>query len=117
MVIGATSSPRPHATVEELVAAGLSKLPVFEERQLRPGEAKTKLALLCFSSGTTGKPKAVSVSHYAMVANIIQNKLAIGKSPRYEPGDVAFGGKCQSILRYDHIIDCVTQFFHSTVSY
>lgn len=102
VVIGAASSPRPHSTVQELVAAGLSKLPVFEERRLRPGEAKTKLALLCFSSGTTGKPKAVSVSHYAMVANIIQNKLAIGKAPRYAPGDVAFG-----VLPFYHVFGMV----------
>lgn len=91
IVLGATSQLAPHATVEGLITTGLSKTPAFVERRLNPGEAKTKIAFLCFSSGTTGKPKAVSVSHYAMVANTVQNKLAIGKAPRYEPGDIVLG--------------------------
>lgn len=81
-----------HPTIDELVQAGLSKPAVYEERRLKAGEAKTKLAFLCFSSGTTGKPKAVAVSHYAMVANVLQVRLAIGKAPRYVPGDVSLGG-------------------------
>lgn len=92
IVLGRTPSPSRHPTVDELVAAGLSKLPQFVERRLSPGEAKTKVAFLCFSSGTTGKPKAVQVSHYAMISNVIQVRLAIGKGPRYAPGDVALGG-------------------------
>ena len=92
IVLGPTAAA-PHATVEELVAAGLSKPSVFVERRLAPGEAKRKLAFLCFSSGTTGKPKAVEVSHYCMIANVIQGVLAIGKPPRYLPGDVVLGGE------------------------
>jgi len=33
--------------------------PKFVERRLEPGEAKTKVALLLFSSGTTGRPKVI----------------------------------------------------------
>ncbi len=87
------AGPSIHVTVDELVAAGLTKQPMFVEKRLKPGEAKRKVALLCFSSGTTGKPKAVEVPHYAMVANVIQVALAIGSAPRYVPGDVALGGK------------------------
>lgn len=41
----------------DLVSFGLKQPQVFTERRLRHGEAKTKLALLLLSSGTTGKPK------------------------------------------------------------
>jgi 4-coumarate--CoA ligase len=44
-------------SVSQLVLRGISREASFVERKLRPGEAKTKLALLNFSSGTTGKPK------------------------------------------------------------
>ena len=57
-----TGGPIPYATVPELVEEGLA-LPVsFTERRLSPGEAKTKLALLSCSSGTTGRPKVRIVS-------------------------------------------------------
>ena len=82
-----------HLSIEELVNYGLSRPLSFSERRLLSGEGKTKLAFLCFSSGTTGKPKAVAVSHYAMIANILQVKAAIMNSPRYEVGDVVHGGK------------------------
>lgn len=68
-------------------------MPVFVEKRLAPGEAKKKLAFLCFSSGTTGKPKAVEVSHYAMIANIIQSAMALGPAPRYEVADIVLGGE------------------------
>jgi 4-coumarate--CoA ligase len=43
--------------LNELIAYGLAHKPNFVERRLDPGEAKTKVAFLSFSSGTTGKPK------------------------------------------------------------
>lgn len=44
-------------SVVDLIAEGMKKDWVFVERRLAPGEAKTKTALYCFSSGTTGSPK------------------------------------------------------------
>jgi 4-coumarate--CoA ligase len=44
-------------TVDNLINEGLKTESTFVERKLRAGEAKTKLAFLSFSSGTTGKPK------------------------------------------------------------
>jgi 4-coumarate--CoA ligase len=44
-------------TVRELITGGLYWEHAFIERILEPGEGRTKLALLCLSSGTTGKPK------------------------------------------------------------
>jgi long-subunit acyl-CoA synthetase (AMP-forming) len=49
--------------VLEFIAQGKKKTAAFYERRLKHGEGKTKIALLCWSSGTTGKSKvAVSTS-------------------------------------------------------
>lgn len=47
----------PYPNLSDLVNFGLKQQQMFAERRLKCGEAKTKLALLLFSSGTTGKPK------------------------------------------------------------
>lgn len=44
-------------TVDNLIQGGLRSGPNFVERKLQKGEAKTKVAFLSLSSGTTGKPK------------------------------------------------------------
>lgn len=44
-------------TVQNVIDEGLASTSTFHERMLRPGEGKTKVAFLNFSSGTTGKPK------------------------------------------------------------
>ena len=93
VVLGEMPSGSPLSNVEDLIASGLARLPTFVERRLGPGEAKQKLAFLCFSSGTTGKPKAVAISHYSMIANNMQMRPFIGKAPRYEPGDIVLGGE------------------------
>lgn len=46
-----------HTTVEALIQEGLRLNQCFVEPKLKPGEAKSKIAFLNFSSGTTGKPK------------------------------------------------------------
>ena len=89
-----------HITVGELVKEGLLQPKRWVEPRLKPGEGKTKLALLFFSSGTTGRPKAVMIPHYAVIANCIQMKQYInsrdGDKPNdqklYRSGYVALGG-------------------------
>jgi len=53
-------------TVQSLIERGLGDLndngPQFVERRLRKGEARTKLAFLSFSSGTTGRPKVCHIT-------------------------------------------------------
>lgn len=90
-----------HCTVDMLVRGGLAQKQQFRERTFKPGEAKTKLALLSFSSGTTGKPKAVAISHYAVIANIIQ--MATHQKGRFQPGDVALSGTLYYIM--DAVVD------------
>ncbi|KAG9315614.1 hypothetical protein JVU11DRAFT_3256 [Chiua virens] len=88
-----------HVSVEALVQEGLRMKQCFVEPRLKPGEAKTKLAFLNFSSGTTGKPKAVSISHYAPIVNVLQmavqnrnnQNVDAWDDQRFRPGDVAAG--------------------------
>ena len=44
-------------TVQNVIDEGLASTLDFQERALQPGEGKTKVAFLNFSSGTTGRPK------------------------------------------------------------
>jgi acyl-CoA synthetase (AMP-forming)/AMP-acid ligase II len=55
-------------TVKALISQGLTSVPNFIERKLAPGEGKTKVAFLNFSSGTTGRPKAST--HFTKVTNV-----------------------------------------------
>ncbi|KAF8073408.1 phenylacetyl-CoA ligase [Lyophyllum atratum] len=106
------SSLGHHLSIETLIQKGhnVPSDQTFVERRLNPGEAKTKLAFLSFSSGTTGKPKAVAIAHYALIANVIQiaahnnvNKdYCDYDDQRYRPGDVAIG-----VLPFYHIYGLV----------
>ncbi|KAI9298839.1 acetyl-CoA synthetase-like protein [Neoconidiobolus thromboides FSU 785] len=40
-------------------------------------ECKEQIALIAYSSGTTGKPKGVMTSHFNEIANIMQNEVAL----------------------------------------
>jgi 4-coumarate--CoA ligase len=57
VIIDQATFDAPHTTVEQLIQDGLSHNANFVERKLGQGEAKTKIAFLCLSSGTTGPPK------------------------------------------------------------
>ena len=95
-----------HLTVHDLVAEGLAQPRRWAEPRLKPGEAKTKLALLFFSSGTTGRPKAVKIPHYSVIANCVQMKQYANtrdatlpnKEKVYGAGDVGLGGMFYSKL-------------------
>ena len=89
-------------TLDELVHEGLAQPRRWAEPRLKPGEGKTKLALLFFSSGTTGRPKAVMIPHYAVIANCVQMKQYANtrdapypnEKKLYRSGDVALAGAC-----------------------
>ncbi len=66
------------ASVAKILKVGKDELP--ESRALLDNvdiDPKTTTAVYCFSSGTTGGPKAVMLSHYAMVANVIQSSYTM----------------------------------------
>ncbi len=78
----------------------------YTDLHFKPGEAKKKLALLSFSSGTTGKPKAVMIPHYSIIANIVQMGQYLNlnddyiplERKLYRPGNVTLGGASVSLL-------------------
>ncbi|KAH9903440.1 amp dependent CoA ligase [Cubamyces lactineus] len=93
-------------TVEELVAQGLEHTQRFVERRLQPGEGKRKLAFLSFSSGTTGRPKAVMIPHYSMIANIIQIAYRTQAKDESRPLDLQRfkpGSRVLAVLPFYHI--------------
>ncbi|KEZ41351.1 hypothetical protein SAPIO_CDS7464 [Scedosporium apiospermum] len=58
-------------TVDELVREG-QKLPEIEPLKWTKGQGARQPAYLCYSSGTSGLPKAVMIAHANVIANILQ---------------------------------------------
>ncbi|THH06349.1 hypothetical protein EW145_g4156 [Phellinidium pouzarii] len=106
----AADGPIHFSTVSHLILEGLASSASFLDIKLAPGEGKTKLAFLSFSSGTTGKPKAVAIPHYAVIANVIQmaayhkvnEPYTTWDKRRFRPGDIAAG-----VLPFFHIYGLV----------
>ncbi|KIY63031.1 phenylacetyl-CoA ligase [Cylindrobasidium torrendii FP15055 ss-10] len=95
VLMSRSERPEGYDNIESLVALGKTSDITYTERALAPGEAKTKTAFLSFSSGTTGRAKAVVIPHAAVISNVVQ--MAIWFSPendvhkRMAPGDVSLG--------------------------
>ncbi|KAJ7176674.1 phenylacetyl-CoA ligase [Mycena filopes] len=76
-----------------------SLLPQFTERALTQGEAKSRIAFLAPSSGTTGTQKVVAISHYNVISIVIQsatfNRINESYGPaaerRFRLGDICCG--------------------------
>ncbi|KAJ7723394.1 amp dependent CoA ligase [Mycena metata] len=96
------------STVTGLTSYGLSldSAILGRGRRLREGEGRTKIAFLSPSTKTTGKPKILSLSHFSVVANVVQvathcrmnEAYTSWEERRYRPGDV-----CLAVLPFYHI--------------
>ena len=64
-----------HKTIEQLIQSGRQSTRTLEPLVLKKGEGKTRLAFICYSSGTTGLPKGVMISHYNVISNVLQMTL------------------------------------------
>ena len=69
-----TSVPQGRLTIDELVNAG-SRLPPLPALKWDKGRGGKQPAYLCYSSGTSGTPKGVMISHRNIIANVLQMTL------------------------------------------
>ncbi|PYI00763.1 4-coumarate-CoA ligase, variant [Aspergillus sclerotiicarbonarius CBS 121057] len=60
-------------TLEQLITAG-RKLPALPALKWQRGQGRRQPAYLCYSSGTSGVPKGVMITHSNIIANILQFK-------------------------------------------
>ncbi|EEH33839.1 4-coumarate-CoA ligase [Paracoccidioides lutzii Pb01] len=70
---GGGKAPDGYITVEQLIKDGYS-LPKLEKLNWQPGQGVKQTAFLCYSSGTSGLPKGVMISHRNVIANTLQIK-------------------------------------------
>ncbi|KAI0111081.1 hypothetical protein GGR51DRAFT_508811 [Nemania sp. FL0031] len=70
VVPGQPRDPR-FKTIDELIDEGRS-LPELESLKWTKGQGARQVAYLCYSSGTSGLPKAVMIAHRNVIANLMQ---------------------------------------------
>ncbi|KAI9836285.1 MAG: hypothetical protein M1819_001622 [Sarea resinae] len=98
--------PLTFQTVDQLIAEG-KRGPMLERQKWEAGEAVRRVAFLCFSSGTSGLPKGVMISHYNVISNVLQIRTYdySSRSPEYH--DTMLGLLPQSHI-YALIVICHT---------
>ncbi|KAK2001108.1 AMP-binding enzyme [Colletotrichum falcatum] len=69
--IPGASQKTPYITLDDLIQEGRS-LPALEPLKWVKGQGARQTAYLCYSSGTSGLPKAVMISHRNVIANVLQ---------------------------------------------
>ncbi|KIW88450.1 uncharacterized protein Z519_11019 [Cladophialophora bantiana CBS 173.52] len=71
---GEPQPPKEYQTVSNLMEQGAT-LPELDVLRWTKAQGRRQTAFLCFSSGTSGTPKAVMISHYNVIANVLQIQL------------------------------------------
>ncbi|KAI4267648.1 MAG: hypothetical protein L6R38_008154 [Xanthoria sp. 2 TBL-2021] len=73
--------PKDIKTVDQLIQEGAS-LPALEDIRWEKGQGARQTAFLCYSSGTSGLPKGVKISHRNVIGNTLQ--ISTFESPSRE---------------------------------
>jgi 4-coumarate--CoA ligase len=80
---------KSHKTVHQLIDEGTKRKSPLPPLRLAKGEGKKRLAFLSYSSGTTGLPKGVMISHYNIISNVLQ--MAVHGKDESDKRDVTLG--------------------------
>ncbi|KAF7554456.1 hypothetical protein G7Z17_g2921 [Cylindrodendrum hubeiense] len=93
----------PFSTIDDLVEEGKS-LPELKPLNWIKGQGTRQVAYLCYSSGTSGLPKAVMISHYNVIANTLQKTTydSVGRKVQDIETQVMLG-----LLPFSHIYGLV----------
>ncbi|KAI4243265.1 MAG: hypothetical protein LQ352_007067 [Teloschistes flavicans] len=70
-IAGNQDAPPELKTVDQLIQDGAS-LPEVDPLRWKKGQGARQTAFLCYSSGTSGLPKGVMISHRNVIANTLQ---------------------------------------------
>ncbi|PNS18045.1 4-coumarate--CoA ligase-like 7 [Sphaceloma murrayae] len=101
---GVTAKKLGYKTVDDLIDEG-KNLDALPQHNWRPGEGARRTAFLCYSSGTSGLPKGVMISHRNVIANTMQIDAFETKYRQslVEPGNNAYMENCLGLLPFSHI--------------
>ncbi|TVY53909.1 Acyl-CoA ligase easD [Lachnellula cervina] len=95
----------PFKTVTQLIIDG-ARLPKLEPLRWEKGQGARQTAYLCYSSGTSGLPKGVMISHRNVISNVLQftayEAPARSKRPAKDRTEVAL-----ALLPLSHIYGLV----------
>jgi len=96
-----------HKTLEQFVQEG-TKLPRVQasDRSWNAGDGAKRTAFLCYSSGTSGLPKGVMISHRNVIANTLQNVIhetPTREQTKRELGTTDYTERALGLLPQSHI--------------
>ncbi|KAK8102798.1 hypothetical protein PG984_015944, partial [Apiospora sp. TS-2023a] len=96
---GSSSEGLSHKTLDELIHEGRSLAPL-ESPAWAKGQGMRQVAYISYSSGTSGLPKGVMISHYNVIANIMQLRWfeSVGRKQKGVETQVGLG-----VLPLSHI--------------